>query len=343
MKKEYRPVVSVVVVNYNRLDLLKSCLESLSVQLFRDFEVIVVDNGSRDGSVRLIRTEIGKLVDKAVFLDENTGFTGGCNRGIEEASGLYVALINNDAEADPHWLSELVKAASENPSVGMLASKIVFVGTGLVDKAGHLMFPDGQNRGRGTGERDCGQYQIEEEALFPDGCAAFYRRDLLAETGGFDEDFFAYADDADLGLRARWLGWSCLYIPQALVYHRHSSTTGSFDPEKIYWVERNRIWLALKNLPFILLLASPAFTAYRFAWNAAAAVTGRGSAGSFRRAHSSFTLASVLFRATWDGWMGLPVQLRKRKEIKRSKKIGNYEFIKLLLRFRISARRLTWQ
>lgn len=343
MSSGYRPTVSVVVVNYNRRELLERCLESLEAQVFRDFEVIVVDNGSRDSSPGFIRAQLGKKIDEAVFLDKNTGFTGGCNRGIELSSGIYVALINNDAEADPCWLSELVKAASENPSVGMLASKIVFHGTGLIDKTGHLIFPDGQNRGRGTGERDRGQYQIEEEALFPDGCAAFYRRKLLVETGGFDEEFFAYADDADLGLRARWLGWSCLYIPQALVYHRHSSTTGSYDPAKIYWVERNRIWLALKNLPMIMLLVSPFFTAYRFAWNAAAAFAGKGSAGRFSREYSLLSLASVLVRATWDGWAGLPVQVRKRRAVMCTRKVGNREFIRLLFRFRISASRLTWQ
>ena len=339
-----RPVtVSVVIVNYNREELLRSCLASLESQTFRDFEIIVVDNGSSDSSPGYIRSLQGTVVDKSVFLERNTGFTGGCNRGIKLASGRYVALINNDAEAEPEWISALVKTAEQDRDAGMWASKILFHGTDIIDKTGHLIFPDGQNRGRGTGERDRGQYQVEEEALFPDGCAALYRRELLEETGGFDEDFFAYADDADLGLRASWLGWSCVYVPAAVVHHRHSSTTGSFDPGKIYWVERNRIWLAVKNLPLPLLLLSPLCTAYRFAWNLQAALFRRGSAGSFRAEHSWKTVVGVLARATWDGWAGILPQLRKRKEIMRARRIDTMAFCRILCRFRISARRLTME
>ena len=338
-KKEV--TVSVVVVNYNRVELLRSCLASLVNQSFRSFEVIVVDNGSSDSSPGYIRSLLGTVVDRAVFLERNTGFTGGCNRGMEQASGRYIALINNDAEADSEWLSTLARAAEQDPGPGMWASKILFYGTDIIDKSGHLIFPDGQNRGRGTGEKDCGQYGSGEEALFPDGCAAMYSRELLEETGGFDEDFFAYADDADLGLRARWLGWGCVYVPEAVVYHHHSATTGSFDPGKIYWVERNRVWLAVKNLPFPLLLLSPLFTCYRFAWNMAAAIFRRGSAGSFRSRYSWSTLAGVLIKATWDGWAGIVPQLGKRKRIMNSRKISTAEYSRMLYRFRISARRLT--
>ena len=336
-------VISVVVVNYNRAEMLESCLASLGRQTFREFEVVVVDNGSSDSSPGYIKSCLGGLVDKAVFLGSNTGFTGGCNRGIEQSSGEYIALINNDAEAEPEWLSSLIAAAEKQSSAGMWASKILFHGTDIIDKAGHLIFPDGQNRGRGTGEKDLGQYQVSEEVLLPDGCAAMYRRELLEETGGFDEDFFAYADDADLGLRARWLGWACFYVPEAVVYHHHSSTTGSFDPGKIYWVERNRIWLAVKNFPLSLLLLSPLFTVYRNFWNLLSAVSGRGAAGSFRGKHSWSALISVLVRAQCAGWAGVFSQIRKRSEVMKSRRIKTAEFIRILMKFRISARRLTME
>ncbi len=335
--------VSVVIVNYNRVELLRCCLESLERQTFRDFETIVVDNGSSDSSPAYIGSLMEKLVDKAVFLKENKGFTGGCNRGIKQASGRYVALINNDAEAEPEWLEALLTVAEKAPAAGMWASKILFYGTEVIDKAGHLIFPDGQNRGRGTGELDAGQYQVEEEVLFPDGCAAMYRRELLEETGGFDLDFFAYADDADLGLRARWLGWNCVYVPGAVVYHHHSATTGSFDPGKIYWVERNRIWLAVKSLPLPFLLFSPLFTLYRFAWNLAAAAVNKGSASSFTKNYSWKTMAYVLMRATRDGWANIGPQIRKRKKINKTRKVSGIDFCRILLRFRISARRLTME
>ena len=124
-------------------------------------------------------------------------------------------MLNNDAEAEPGWLAALASAFEGRPDVGMAASKIlVYEDPRRIDKVGHLIYPDGQNRGRGTGELDEGQYDRVEEVLWPDGCAAMYRRAMLDEIGGFDEDFFAYADDAELGLRARIAGWKCLYIPQ---------------------------------------------------------------------------------------------------------------------------------
>ena len=333
--------VSVVVVNYNRADMLRRCLESLSRQTLDGFEVVVVDNGSSDSSPEYIESCLGELVDRAVFLETNTGFTGGCNRGIEKSSGRYIALINNDAEAEPEWLSSLVEAAEKDKASGMWASRILFMGTDIIDKAGHLIFPDGQNRGRGTGERDRGQYRDPGEALFPDGCAAMYRRELLEETGGFDEDFFAYADDADLGLRARWLGWKCMYVPGAVVYHHHSSTTGSLDPDKVYWVERNRIWLAVKNFPLPLLLFSPLANIYRNLWNLVSLVSGRGSAGNFREGSSWWELVRVVSRANWDGWTGIRRQLGKRKITMRTRRIGSLDFCRILMKFRISARKLT--
>jgi len=323
--------------------MLRRCLESLARQSWRDFEVVVVDNGSSDASPDFIRKSLGGLVDKAVFEESNTGFTGGCNRGIERSSGRYIALINNDAEADSEWLSHLVDAADSDDHDGMWASKILFMGTNIIDKAGHLIHPDGQNRGRGTGETDFGQYNQSEEVLLPDGCAAMYRRELLEETGGFDEAFFAYADDADLGLRARWLGWKCRYVPEAVVYHHHSSTTGSFDPEKIYWVERNRIWLVVKNFPLPLLLLSPLANIYRNAWNLVSAVSGRGPAGSFREGSSWGTLVRVLIKANWDGWVGILPLLRRRRRIMRERRTGTKEYLGMLMKFRISTRRLTME
>lgn len=343
MKAGEGVLVSVVVVNHNRCELLQRCLLSLNRQSFRDFEVIVVDNGSTDSSPDMIRSLEGDMVDKGIYLPDNTGFTGGCNQGIRLAVGRYVALINNDAEADSEWLSSLLEVALADPSSGMWASKILLHGKGLIDKVGHLIFPDGQNRGRGTGEIDQGQYQESEETLFPDGCAALYRRELLQELGGFDEDFFAYGDDADLGLRARWRGWKCVYVPSAVVNHLHSSTTGSFDPRKIYWVERNRIWLACKNMPLPLLLMSPVFTLYRFSWNMAAALSGKGAAGRFKAEHSWARLCRVLGRATWDGWRGIVPQIRKRRKIMKTRKISTFSFLRLFLRFRISARKLTME
>ena len=253
-----------------------------------------------------------------------------------------MALLNNDAVASPEWVERLVSGVGASPEVGICASKILFHGSDVIDKAGHLIFPDGQNRGRGTGERDRGQYDDAQEVLAADGCAALYRREVLEQVGGFDEDFFAYAEDADLGLRARWQGWRCFYVPGAVVHHHHSSTLGPYSPRKIYWVERNRLWLALKNFPLPLLLLNPFFSLQRLAWNLAAALLRRGAAGNFRSANSLWLLLRVQVRAYRDALAGAAPMLRKRRRIRSTRRIGDLEFCRHLLRFRISAFRLAF-
>ena len=133
----------------------------------------------------------------------NRGFCAANNQGFAASQSELVALLNNDAEAEPEWLAALETVIRQAESVGMAASNIrVWEDPRCIDKAGHLMYPDGQNRGRGSGQLDVGQFDRVEETLWPDGCAAMYRRAMLDDVGGFDEDFFAYADDAELGLRA---------------------------------------------------------------------------------------------------------------------------------------------
>jgi GT2 family glycosyltransferase len=204
--------ISVIVVNWNRRDLLKACLQSLRRQQVKQpFEVVVVDNGSNDGSPDMVLNEWGNnpLVPIVLLRNpENRGFCAANNQGFAASDTEFVALLNNDAEAEPGWLQALASAFESRPDVGMAASKIlVHEDPRRIDKVGHLIYPDGQNRGRGTGELDQGQYDRVEEVLWPDGCAAMYRRSMLNQIGGFDEDFFAYADDAELGLRARIAGW----------------------------------------------------------------------------------------------------------------------------------------
>src|SRR5215472_16689624 len=206
--------ISVIVVNWNRCDLLRACLLSLARQTFTDLEVIVVDNGSSDGSAEMVTGEFPAV--RLIRNVENRGFCAANNQGFATARGELIALLNNDAEAEPFWLAALAKAFSGNSSIGMAASKIlVYADPARIDKAGHLMYPDGQNRGRGSGETDYGQYDSQQETLWPDGCAAMYRKDMLERIGGFDEDFFAYGDDAELGLRTQIAGWRCIYVPDA--------------------------------------------------------------------------------------------------------------------------------
>ncbi len=336
------PLVSVIVVNHNRADLLRECLDSLVAQTYPCFEILVVDNGSTDASRDLAAGYPDSRI-RLIALEKNLGFGVPNNIGIKQARGTLIALLNNDAVADPVWLQRLVECLASHPDVGMCASKILVYGTRVIDKAGHLMYPDGQNRGRGTGEIDDGRFDKPGEALFPDGCAALYRREALEQVSGFDPHFFAYADDADLGVCCQLKGWRCLYEPQAVVHHHRSSTSGAYSAEKIYLVERNRFWLAVKSFPWPLLLVTPLFTLNRWIWNLLAALSRKGAAGNFRRQSSLVGLIKVLFRAYRDGLRGLPLMLRARKHIRRGRCLSDWQFYRLLWRFRISARRLALQ
>ncbi len=270
-----------MVVNWNRKELLRACLLSLQRQTGVAFETIVVDNGSTDGSADMAETEFGARVIRNA---ENRGFCAANNQGIACARGEFIALLNNDAEAEPGWLAALHEACSRAPDVGMAASKVlVWEEPGRIDKVGHLIFPDGQNRGRGSGASDRGQFDREEEVLWPDGCAAMYRKSMLDQIGGFDEDFFAYGDDAELGLRARIAGWKCIYTPRAVVRHHRGSTMGKGSPGRLELIERNRVLLALKLFPWSLLWLNPLFFAVRVGAGIAMARRGAGDTAHFPR------------------------------------------------------------
>ena len=336
------PLVSAVVVNHNRAELLGQCLRSLLKQTYDSFEILVVDNASSDHSRDLLGSFQHERL-RLIALDQNVGFAGGNNVAIREARGEFVALLNNDAVATEGWIEHLVAVMQSSGRIGMCTSKILFFQTDVIDKAGHLMYPDGQNRGRGTGEKDRGQYDELEETLFADGCAALYRKLMLDELGGFDESFFAYGDDADLGIRGRLMGWKSVYVPEAVVYHRHSSTIGPYAPQKVFWVERNRFWLALKNFPLPLLFITPALTLNRWMWNFCAALARRGAAGHFRQESSLWVLLRTLGRAYGSGFRHAGEMLQKRRKIRKTRRTGDLEFYRLLLRFRISARTLAFQ
>ena len=336
-----KPEVSVVVVNLNRRELLAGCLDSLWAQTFSDFEVIVVDNGSTDGSLQFLGS-ISEPRLRVVSLPANKGFAGGCNAGIRVAKGVYVATLNNDAEADQRWLEELVAGMESDNSIGMCASKILFYhDRKRIDKAGHLIYPDGLNHGRGSGEPDRGQFDRREEVLFPDAAAALYRREMLEVVGLFDEHFFAYGDDADLGLRGRLAGWKCLYMPAAIVYHVHSATAGEFSSLKAFLIERNRICVAVKIFPLSLLLISPFFTVVRLAYHAYGSIFMIGSSGQYAAECSHSRLALMILKAYWSGLKLFPEMWRSRRKIRRFARLTDRDFAELLRRHRISLRALT--
>ena len=326
----------MVVVNWNRKELLRACLRSLAQQSGPEFETLVVDNGSADGSPEMAEREFGVRV---IRNRENRGFCAANNQGIAAAKGEFIALLNNDAEADAGWLAALEAACSRSPAVGMAASKIlVWEDPRIIDKAGHLMFPDGQNRGRGSGALDTGQFDREEEVLWPDGCAAMYRKRMLDQIGGFDEDFFAYGDDAELGLRARIAGWTCIYTPSAVVRHHRGATLGKASTRRLELIERNRVLLALKLFPWSLLWLNPIYFAARLVAGAAKAGRGAGDTAHFPGVRGKWRMAMALLKGDLAAGRLAPRMLRKRAEIARIRRLPASELRRLLSAHRLSLR-----
>jgi GT2 family glycosyltransferase len=336
--------VGVVIANWNRKELLRACLDSLARQSHPSFEVVVVDHGSTDGSADLIE-EMGKSYPVRLRLianPVNLGFCAANNQGILATQAELVALLNNDAEAEPGWLEALERAVRQAEDVGMAASKVlVWEDPSRIDKCGHLIYPDGQNRGRGSGQTDRGQFDQAEEVLWPDGCAAMYRRAMLEDIGDFDEDFFAYADDAELGLRARWAGWRCWYTPDAVVRHHRGATLGLGSARRLTLIERNRVLLAVKLFPGSLLWANGAFLLARIGAGMWAAVRNRGEIRHYPGMAGKFTAGIALLRGMAEAAPRIPAMLRKRRALLQKRRLTPRQIRKLLLANRIGLQELS--
>ena len=253
------PKVSIAIVNFNGEALLRKNLPDVLRQDYQDFETIVVDNGSTDGSVKLLEEEFPEV--QVVRLEQNAGFAAGVNRAVETSSSDYVATLNNDARPNPDWLSNLVTFAEENPDFGMFASKMVFDhDPTIINSAGISLDLAGIAWDRMVGDRSGGP---SREIFGPSAGAALYRRRLFDDVGGFDESFFAYLEDVDLAWRARLAGWRCWYVATAAVRHEHSATAIEGSPFKNFHLGRNKVLSILKNYPFPqLLLHAPLIVLY---------------------------------------------------------------------------------
>jgi GT2 family glycosyltransferase len=332
-------LVSVVVPTLSAGVRLRECVEALGGQTFRDFETIVVDN-SGQGLVRRNGTAPGaRVIENAA----NAGFGGAINQGIRGSAARYVATLNDDAVAHPRWLETLVAAMERRPDAGMGASQVRLFGEERLDSAGMLMARDGSSKQRGHG-RPPEDFPAAEEALFPSGSAALYRRAMLDEVGGFDESFFLYCEDTDLGLRARWAGWKCLYVPLAVVEHHYSHTAGAASPLKAYYVERNRLFVLAKNFPAHMLALAPWVTLARYGWHAWYLVEGRGSAARFRaEGNAGARMIWYVVRAHAAA-AGHAVRLwRQRQAIRKAARITPAVFEHLIRSHAISARKVAAQ
>jgi GT2 family glycosyltransferase len=294
------PLISVVILNFNGKRYLDACLSSLAVQTYRDFEVIVVDNASRDGSAEYLEAQFPWA--RVIRNRANLGFAGGCNKGIRHARGELILTLNNDTKADSRFIECLVTPMLSDESVGTCAAKMLLPDD-RINSAGICLSRSGAAWDRGMFEPDWGQYDLSQEVFGPCAGAALYRKKMLDEIGLFDEDFFLYMEDVDLAFRAKLAGWKCIYVPEAVVHHHHGGTAGFGSDLAVYYGNRNVIWYTVKDFPTGLLLTSlPWIVGRNLAVIPYYALRGQGK---------------TILRSKLDALRGLPRMLKKRKSILR--------------------------
>jgi GT2 family glycosyltransferase len=304
-------MLTVAIASYNGHRLLESALPSLAAQSFRDFRVLVVDDASRDDTVEWLR-ESWPEVDVVVH-ERNRGITAALNTCLRVPQTPLIGLFNNDVTLDPRCLQELVKALGEHPEAGWAGGKLIdFHERDVIDGAGDVFTWTRAGTRRGHRERDLGQYD-EPRAIFGAcGGAAVYRRSVLEDVGLFDEDFFAFYEDIDWDLRAQLAGFSCRYVPTAIVYHMGSATIGrGLTDFTRYHLWRNTLWVIAKDLPLGALLRHAHQLLLGQLTNLAVALRDRKLA--------------IWWEAWRDAVYGLPRTLRKRRAIDARRRIGRRE------------------
>ena len=312
-----RRLVSVIIPNWNGAEHLPTCLESLKRQTLAGLEVIVVDNGSTDGSLLLLKQEYAEA--QVLALGENRGFAGACNAGMRAARGDFVVLLNNDTKAAADWLEEVVAAFDRFPEAGMVASKmLLFDRRSVFHTAGDFYRLDGVPGNRGVWETDEGQYDTELYVFGACGGSAAYRRAMLEEVGLLDEAFFYSCEDVDLAWRAQLAGWRCMYAPRAVVYHKLSATGGG--PTASFYDGRNTIYVLIKDYPADLWQRHWRKVLCRQLTIAGEAI--RSWRGRAARARLRGQVAGLL--------TGIPRMLPKRRQVQRSRVVDRAYLERLL-------------
>jgi GT2 family glycosyltransferase len=313
--EETQPAVSVIVLNWNGAAFLPRCLEALQAQTYRDFEVLVVDNGSSDGSVDDIEARWPGF--RLLRLEKNLGFAVANNRAAEMVHGRWLVFLNNDAFPNPDWLEQMVDAALAWPAFSFFASRLVYADDlNRIQATGDVLNISGFAWSRDNGiPVDYAHLQLEE-VFSPCAAAAMYQRQAFLEVGGFNPDFVSHLEDIDLGFRLRLSGRRCLYVPAAIAAHVVSASYGAVSEYTVYQVQRNVVWMFVANMPGWLfwkylpahLMGNLIFLLYYF-----------------RRGR-----ARAVWRAKLDALRGLPAALRRRRVIQNTLKVPVSEIDQVL-------------
>jgi GT2 family glycosyltransferase len=308
------PHISVIIVCWNSGKHLPRCLESLSLQTFQNFEIIIVDNGSDDNGTLGMEEKQPNLNLRVERLTSNMGFAAANDLGAQLARGKWLALLNADAFPEPDWLLELTRASNAHPEMASFSSRQLQAGNPkILDGAGDAYHVSGLAWRIGLGYPS-ERYGLDPVEIFsPCAAAAMYLRQAFMDVDGFDEDFFSYFEDVDLGFRLQLRGYRCLYVPKAVVHHIGSATFGERSNFAFYHSHRNLIWTFVKNMPSTMfwrylaahVIANLIYLLYY-------TLRGRGK---------------VLWKAKLDALSGLPMAIKKRRAIQRQRRISNADLI----------------
>ena len=327
-------LITVVIPTLAAGPALDRTLDALAAQSLSALDIVVVDNSARG----LAASAAERPSVRVIANPRNVGFGEAINQGGESSAAPYVLALNDDARPAPDCLERLAGALDADPEAGMAAPAILLASSpDSLDSAGLNIYPDGVGKQRGHG-RPAADFAAHHEALLPSGCAALYRRAMLDHSGWFDPDYFLYGEDTDIGLRGRWAGWTCRYVPQARVEHDYSGSAGRASRLKAFYVERNRLWTAVKCFPLRALPWVPLHAAWRYLHHLAEALRGRGLASEYGRGgENPLSLVVIVWSAHWRTLTALPALLSKRRRVMQAKRLSAGKMAALLRRFRVSA------
>ncbi len=308
-------VIDIIIPNLNGLENLKQVLNSINSQTFRDYNIILVDNGSSDGSIEYLEQNQKSVV--IIKNETNLGFAKAINLGINYSLNVskseFILLLNNDIELTKNFLELAVRTFSENSEADFLAVKMLnYYNRNVIDDTGDFIrYNGGTPMARGHGEEDSKKYDKGEFVFSACAGAAFYKSELFKNAGLFDEDFFAYLEDVDLSFRFQLQGFKCYYNPEIICYHKRRETTRKFEGWETYFTEKNIVAIRMKNYPFPLYLKYfPLFFLSRI-----------------KRYYKFFVnYPKGTFKAAIKGYIKgiseLPKSIKKRRAIQRSKTVS---------------------
>jgi GT2 family glycosyltransferase len=313
------PLISIVIVTWNSGKHLPRCLDCLAHQTLPDFEIVLIDNGSSDNSIAGLEQQYPHPGLRVERLAGNIGFAAGNNRGANLARGKWLVLLNADAFPEPDWLAGLIAASQAHPEFSSFSSRQLQASDpSILDGTGDAYHVSGMAWRLGLGY-PADQNGLEKTEIFsPCAAAAMYLREAFLDVGGFDEDFFSYFEDVDLGFRLQLRGYRCLYVPGAVVHHVGSASLGQRSDFAFYHSHRNLVWTYVKNMPsgmfwvYLLehLIANIIYVLYYV-------LRGRGK---------------VLLKAKYDALKGLSAARKKRDTIQKRNRAASSDLLKRMER-----------